>query len=59
MEDIGMNETIFDDVAMKLKAGFSYAQIEKYTGVETKYIKQIENYLKNKEVAKNERDGLL
>lgn len=54
-----MNETIFDDVAMKLKAGFSYAQIEKYTGVEIKYIKQIENYLKNKEVAKNERDGLL
>ena len=53
-----MNDMIFDDIARKLKAGFTYAQIEKYTGVETKYIKQIEDYLKQ-EVDTNERDGIL
>ena len=41
-----MNNTMWGDIEIKLKAGFTYAQIEKYTGVETKYIKQIEDYMK-------------
>jgi hypothetical protein len=41
-----MNNTMFDDIANKLKGGFTHEQIKQITGVEEKYIKQIEDYIK-------------
>lgn len=47
-----MNDTIWNDIERKLKAGFTYTQIKQYTGVEEKYIKQIEDYIKERENGK-------
>ena len=41
-----MDLTLFGDIERKLKAGFTYGQIKQYTGVEEKYINQIEDYMK-------------
>lgn len=43
-----MNFTMFDDIENKLKGGFTYKQIKQITGLEEKYIKQIDDYLKEK-----------
>lgn len=43
-----MDLTLFGDIERKLEAGFTYRQIKQYTGVEEKYIKQIEDYMKER-----------
>ena len=49
-----MDLTLFGDIERKLKAGFTYGQIKQYTGVEEKYIKMIDNYVKERENAKRD-----
>lgn len=41
-----MNDTMWNDIERKLKGGFTYKQIKQITGVEEKYIKQIDDYIK-------------
>lgn len=41
-----MNVTMWDDIETKLKLGLTYRVINQYTGVEEKYIKQIDDYIK-------------
>jgi hypothetical protein len=43
-----MNYTIWEDIERKLKLGLTYREIKQYTGVEEKYIKQIDDYIKEK-----------
>lgn len=49
-----MDLTLFGDIERKLKTGFTYGQIKQYTGVEEKYIKMIEDYMKERENAKRD-----
>lgn len=46
-----MNFTMWDDIETKLRNGFTYEQIKQYTRVEEKYIKMIDNYVKESENA--------
>ena len=41
-----MNNTMWEDIERKLKLGLTYREIHQYTGVEEKYIKQIDDYIK-------------
>jgi hypothetical protein len=43
-----MNYTMWEDIENKLKGGFTHEQIKQITGVEEKYIKQIDDYIKEK-----------
>lgn len=47
-----MNDTIWNDIERKLKSGLTYREITQYTGVEEKYIKQIDDYIKERENGK-------
>ena len=49
-----MDYTMWADIEAKLKCGMPYWQIKQYTGVEEKYIKMIDNYVKEKENAKRD-----
>lgn len=59
MDYVGMNDTKWDEIERLLKVGWTYSQIKEFSRVREEDIKKIDNYLKNKEVVKNERDGLL
>ena len=41
-----MDYGMWADIENKLKLGLTYREITQYTGVEEKYIKQIEDYMK-------------
>lgn len=41
-----MDYTLFGDIERKLRRGFTYQQIKQYTGAEEKYIKMIDDYVK-------------
>ena len=56
---VGMNDTKWDEIERLLKVGWTYSQIKEFSRVREEDIKKIDNYLKNKEVATNERDDLL
>jgi uncharacterized protein YeeX (DUF496 family) len=45
---------MWDDVEKKLKLGLTYREITQYTGVEEKYIKQIDDYIKENANAKRD-----
>jgi hypothetical protein len=47
-----MNDTMWNDIERKLKSGLTYREITQYTGVEEKYIKQIDDYIKERENGK-------
>ena len=47
-----MDYTMWEDIERKLKLGLTYREIHQYTGVEEKYIKQIEDYMKERENGK-------
>lgn len=47
-----MDYTMWDDIERKLKLGLTYREIHQYTGVEEKYIKQIDDYMKERENGK-------
>ena len=49
-----MDLTLFGDIERKLKMGLTYREIKQYTGVEEKYIKMIEDYMKERENAKRD-----
>lgn len=59
MDYTGMNDTKWNEIERLLKVGWTYSQIKEFTRTRYEDIKKIDDYLKNKEVAKNERDGLL
>lgn len=59
MDYVGMNDTKWDEIERLLKVGWTYSRIKEFSRVREEDIKKIDNYLKNKEVVKNERDGLL
>ena len=47
-----MDYGMWADIEAKLKRGMPYWQIKQYTGVEEKYIKMIEDYMKERENGK-------